>query len=47
MNRDNCNNIKTTKNSKRAFGTYTISLFVFRYKMIRTPQLVTGAVCAK
>ena len=32
---------------KTCFGAYTIALLVFKYKMIKTPKLVTVVVCAK
>ena len=34
MTKDNCNNIKTTKDLKTCFGAYSIALSVFKYRMI-------------
>ena len=45
--KDNCNNIKTTKNSKHAFVLIQQLCRCSNIKLIKTPQLEIVVVCAK
>ena len=47
MKKDNCKKNQNNQRFKTCFGVYTIALSVFKYKMIKTPQLVIVVVRAK
>ena len=45
--KDNCNNIKTTKNSKHALVLIQYLCWCSNIKLYKTPQLIIVLVCVK